>query len=47
MDAVLKYVDRPHMSEVEVGEALADVLVVDYRAASAGLQPGLQSATKQ
>ncbi len=22
MDAVLKYVDRPHMSEVEVGEAL-------------------------
>ena len=27
--------------------ALADVLVVDYRAASAGLQPGLQSATKQ
>jgi rhamnose utilization protein RhaD (predicted bifunctional aldolase and dehydrogenase) len=27
MDAVLEYVDRPHMSEVEVGEALADVLV--------------------
>ena len=27
MDAVLEYVERPHMSEVEVGEALADVLV--------------------
>jgi rhamnose utilization protein RhaD (predicted bifunctional aldolase and dehydrogenase) len=27
MDAVLQYVDRPHMTEVEVGEALADVLV--------------------
>ena len=27
MDAVLQYVERPHMNEVEVGEALADVLV--------------------
>lgn len=27
MDAVLEYVARPHMSETEVGEALADVLV--------------------
>ena len=27
MDAVLQYVDRPHMDEVEVGAALADVLV--------------------
>jgi rhamnose utilization protein RhaD (predicted bifunctional aldolase and dehydrogenase) len=27
MDAVLRYVERPHMTEVEVGEALADVLV--------------------
>ena len=26
-DAVLKYVDRPHLSEVEVSQALADVLV--------------------
>ena len=27
LDAVLQYVDRPHMDEVEVGAALADVLV--------------------